>query len=110
MALPARTLDARGHELQFATNHLGHFQLTGRLSPALANAQSARVVAVSSRGHRFSPVVFDDPNFVHRPYDRWLAYGQSKTVNVLFASELDRLGQAHGVRAFAVHPGGIVDT
>ena len=109
MALPARTLDARGLELQFATNHLGHFQLTGRLWPALA-ARSARVVAVSSRGHRFSPMVFDDPNFLHRPYDRWLAYGQSKTANVLFACELDRLGQAHGVRAFAVHPGGIVDT
>ena len=89
---------------------MGHFQLTGRLWPALARARSARVMAVSSRGHRFSPVVFDEPNFVHRPYDRWLAYGQSKTANMLFACELDRLGQAHGVRAFAVHPGGIVDT
>lgn len=113
MALPERRLDARGLELQFATNHVGHFQLTGRLWPALAWAGAqggARVVAVSSRGHRFSPVVFDDIHFERRPYERWAAYGQSKTANVLFALELDRRGQAQGVRAFSVHPGGIVDT
>jgi len=110
MALPDRALDARGYELQFATNHLGHFQLTCRLWPALIAAGEARVVSVSSRGHRFSPVVFDDLHFAQRDYDRWLAYGQSKTANVLFAVELDRRGRDFGVRAFAVHPGGIVDT
>jgi NAD(P)-dependent dehydrogenase (short-subunit alcohol dehydrogenase family) len=113
MALPTLEHDARGLELQFATNHIGHFQLTGRLWPALASAGAAggaRVVVVSSRGHRFSPVVFDDLHFERRPYERWAAYGQSKTANVLFALELDRRGQAQGVRAYAVHPGGIVDT
>ncbi|MGJ4748814.1 hypothetical protein ACQV5M_20805, partial [Leptospira sp. SA-E8] len=116
MALPERQLDARRLELQFATNHVGHFQLTGRLWPALALAgktgtnAGARVVVVSSRGHRFSPVVFDDLHFERRPYERWAAYGQSKTANVLFALDLDRRGQAQGVRAFSVHPGGIVDT
>lgn len=113
MALPERRLDARGLELQFATNHVGHFQLTGRLWPALALAGAsggARVIAVSSRGHRFSPVVFDDIHFERRPYERWAAYGQSKTANVLFALALDRRGQSQGVRAFSVHPGGIVDT
>ncbi|MFT3849738.1 MAG: oxidoreductase [Propionivibrio sp.] len=110
MAVPTRELDARGFELQFATNHLGHFQLTCRLWPALVAADGARVVAVSSRGHRFAPVDFDDPHFTHRPYDPWTAYGQSKTANVLFALGLDRRGQAAGIRAFAVHPGGIVNT
>lgn len=102
--------DARGYEAQFATNHLGHFQLTVRLWPALARAQSARVVSVSSMGHRYSPVVFDDPNFRERPYDPFQAYGQSKTANILFAVELDRRGEADGIRAFSIHPGGIVDT
>lgn len=110
MALPTLERDARGLERQFATNHIGHFQFTGRLWPALAAAAGARVVVVSSRGHRFSPVVFEDVQFAHRPYDRWAAYGQSKTANALFALELDRRGQAAGVRAFSVHPGGIVDT
>mgnify|MGYP003345238737 CR=1 FL=1 len=110
MALPTRELDARGLELQFATNHVGHFQLTGRLWPALAAATQARVVSVSSRGHRFSPVVFDDLNFEQRPYDRWAAYGQSKTANVLFALELDRRAPPSRVRAFSVHPGGILGT
>ncbi len=102
--------DAKGHESQFSTNHLGHFQLTARLWPALAKAKGARVVAVSSRGHRFSPVIFDDPDFQNRDYDPWKGYGQSKTANALFAVELDRRGAASGVRAFSVHPGGIVDT
>ncbi|CAH2602574.1 putative oxidoreductase [Rhodovastum atsumiense] len=110
MALPDLTLDARGHELQFATNHLGHFQLTLRLWPALRAAGGARVVAVSSLGHRFSPVVFEDIDFRHRPYVPFAAYGQSKTANALFAVALDRRGAADGVRAFAVHPGGIVET
>lgn len=102
--------DARGYESQFATNHLGHYQLTLRLWPALARAGGARVVSVSSRGHRFSPFHPEDPNFLHRPYDRWLAYGQSKTANILFAVKLDEIGQASGIRAFSVHPGSIVGT
>jgi NAD(P)-dependent dehydrogenase (short-subunit alcohol dehydrogenase family) len=102
------TRDARGYESQFATNHLGHFQLTTRLLPALRRAGGARVVAVSSRGHRYSAVDFDDPNFEHREYAPYPAYGQSKTANVLFAVELDEREQAHGIRAFAVHPGSII--
>lgn len=110
MATPTLVRDARGHELQFATNHLGHFQLTMRLWPALRQAQGARVVCVSSMGHRFSPVVFDDPDFARRPYDPWRGYGQSKTANILFAVELDRRGEADGIRAFSLHPGGIAGT
>ncbi|MEU6548898.1 oxidoreductase [Streptomyces sp. NPDC046915] len=109
MATPL-TRDARGHEAQFATNHLGHFRLTTRLWPALVAAGGARVVVLSSRGHRFSPVVFEDLHFEHRPYEPFLAYGQSKTANVLFAAELDRRGRSQGVRAFSVHPGRIVGT
>lgn len=109
MACPL-TRDARGYEAQFATNHLGHFQLTMRLWPALRRAGGARVVAVSSWGHRRSPVVFDDPNFERRDYERWSAYGQSKTANILFALELDGRGKADAVRAFSLHPGAIVDT
>ncbi|WP_243042755.1 oxidoreductase [Dyella sedimenti] len=99
--------DARGYEMQFATNHLGHFQLAARLWPALRRAGGARVVALSSLGHRYAPVDFDDPNFERRDYDRWIAYGQSKTANALFAVDLDARGKAHGVRAFSVHPGRI---
>ena len=89
MACPlART--AEGWESQFATNHLGHFLLTGLLTPLLVASAPSRVISVSSRGHRFSPVVFDDIHFERRPYDKWSAYGQSKTANVLFAVELDR--------------------
>ena len=109
MAIPL-TRDARGYEAQFATNHLGHFQLTARLWPALVKADGARVISVSSWGHRQSPVIFEDPNFNHRPYDRMSAYGQSKTANILFALELDARGKQYGIRAFAVHPGGIVST
>lgn len=102
--------DARGYESQFATNHLGHFQLVARLWPALRRASGARVVSVSSWGHRHSPVVFDDPNFERRDYDRWAAYGQSKTANILFALGLDERGKAEGVRAFSLHPESIVGT
>jgi NAD(P)-dependent dehydrogenase (short-subunit alcohol dehydrogenase family) len=109
MATPL-TRDARGNELQFAVNHLGHFRLATRLWPALAAAGGARVVALSSRGHRYSPVVFDDLNFERRTYEPFLAYGQSKTANSLFAVELDRRGGDEGIRAFAVHPGAILDT
>ncbi|MEU6144406.1 oxidoreductase [Streptomyces sp. NPDC047081] len=109
MATPL-TRDARGYEVQFATNHLGHFQLVRRLWPALVAADGARVVVVSSRGIRFGGVDFDDLHFGHRPYEPFVAYGQSKTANALFAVELDRRGRAEGVRAFAVHPGIIIDT
>jgi NAD(P)-dependent dehydrogenase (short-subunit alcohol dehydrogenase family) len=107
MATPL-TRDSRGYELQFSGNHLGHFQLTARLWPALRNAHGARIVSVSSRGHHRAGIDLDDPQFEHRTYDRWEAYGQSKTANVLFAVELDRRGEAHGIRAFAVHPGAIL--
>lgn len=102
------TRDSRGYESQFAANHLGHFQVTARLWPALLKAEGARVISLSSRGHQRAAVNFEDPNFEHRPYDKWQAYGQSKTANVLFAVGLDRRGEAHGIRAFGVHPGGIV--
>lgn len=98
--------DARGYESQFATNHLGHFQLTARLW-TLLQAGRARVVSVSSIGHRLGGLDLDDLQFERRAYDKWLAYGQAKSANALFALELDRRGAAHGVRAFAVHPGGI---
>jgi NAD(P)-dependent dehydrogenase (short-subunit alcohol dehydrogenase family) len=104
------TRDARGYESQFATNHLGHFQLTARLWPALKKAGSARVIAVSSRGHVFAGVDFDDPNFEHRDYSPHLAYGQSKTANALFAVALDARGKDHGIRTVSLHPGGIVST
>ena len=107
MASPL-TRDARGYEGQFATNHLGHFQLTARLWPLLKAAHGARVVVLSSIGHRLNGLDLDDPNFERRDYDKWLAYGQAKSANALFALQLDKLGEPHGVRAFAVHPGGIM--
>jgi NAD(P)-dependent dehydrogenase (short-subunit alcohol dehydrogenase family) len=103
MACP-ETRVGPGWEAQFATNHLGHFALVNRLWPAVADG--ARVVALSSRGHFFSPVRWDDLQFEHG-YDKWVAYGQAKTANVLFAVQLDKLGAGRNVRAFAVHPGGI---
>lgn len=106
MATPL-TRDARGHELQFATNHLGHFRLAARLAPALAKARGARVVSLSSRGHRYAAFDFDDFDFERRPYDRWVAYGQSKTANALFALHLDVIAEQRGIRAFSVHPGRI---
>ena len=101
------TRDARGYESQFATNHLGHFQLTARLWPLLVKAGGARVVSVSSIGHRLNGLDLADVNFERREYNKWTAYGQAKSANALFALELDRLGAASKVRAFAVHPGGI---
>ena len=100
--------DDRGYELQFSTNHLGHFQLTARLWEALKKSRNARVVALSSVGHMWSGVDFSDPNFNKRPYDKWVAYAQSKSANSLFAVELDKRGREHGIRAFAVHLGGIL--
>lgn len=102
--------DKRGYEAQFTTNHLGHFQLTARLWPALKKSGSARVIAVSSRAQRLGGVNFKDPNFETTEYDKWKAYAQSKSANVLFAVELDRLAKNYGVRAFSVHPGLIPTT
>lgn len=96
-----------GWESQFATNHLGHYVLTNLLWPALVGDGGARVVALSSTGHKLSGIHFDDPQFT-TGYDKWLAYGQAKTANSLFAIHLDKLGAEHGVRAFAAHPGGIM--
>jgi NAD(P)-dependent dehydrogenase (short-subunit alcohol dehydrogenase family) len=97
-----------GFELQFGTNHLGHFLLTCLLAPALKKAAPSRVVSLSSRGHHLAPVDFQDPNFERRDYQKWVSYGQSKTANVLFAVGLERrLGPA-GVHAYALHPGAIM--
>ncbi|WP_405986620.1 SDR family NAD(P)-dependent oxidoreductase [Streptomyces sp. NBC_00872] len=96
-----------GWELQFATNHLGHFALATGLRPALAAAGGARVVAVSSSANLLSPVVFDDPHFAFRSYDPWLAYGQSKTANVLFAVAATRHWAADGITVNALNPGAI---
>ena len=106
MACPlART--SEGWELQFATNHLGHFALVLGLHDALAATGEARIVSVSSSGHLTSPVVFDDIHFEKRPYDPWGAYGQSKTANVLFAVEATRRWSGEGIVANALMPGGI---
>ncbi|WP_225847155.1 SDR family NAD(P)-dependent oxidoreductase [Streptomyces sp. HPF1205] len=106
MASP-ETRTPEGWELQFATNHLGHFALTAGLREALARAGGARVVSVSSSAHLRSPVVFEDIHFLRRPYDPWLAYGQSKTANVLFAVEASKRWAADGITVNALMPGGI---
>jgi NAD(P)-dependent dehydrogenase (short-subunit alcohol dehydrogenase family) len=106
MACPETRL-AHGWEAQLATNHLGHFTLTNLLWPALVAGGGARVVALSSTGHKLSAIRFDDLMF-EQGYDKWAAYGQAKTANSLFAVQLDALGQDAGVRAFAAHPGGIL--
>ncbi|MBW4081196.1 oxidoreductase [Paenibacillus sp. S150] len=108
MGLPELTKDGRGFEYHFATNHLGHFQLTGRLWPALRRAGGARVVSVSAWAHRQSKVIYDDPNFERREYKPMLGYGQSKTANILFAVGVDKRGRDEGIRAFALHPGSII--
>ena len=100
--------NAEGWEQQFATNHVGHFLLTALLAPALKAGAPARIVNVSSGGHRFSDVNYDDMHFEKRDYDKFVAYGQAKTANVLHAVELERrLGPA-GVHAVAIHPGVIL--
>jgi NAD(P)-dependent dehydrogenase (short-subunit alcohol dehydrogenase family) len=104
MACPkGKTAD--GFETQFGTNHLGHFVLVNRIASLLR--QGARLVNLSSAGHRFADVDLEDPNFEHTPYAEFVAYGRSKTANALYAVEFDRRHKAHGVRATAVHPGGI---
>lgn len=105
MACP-ETRVGPGWEAQFATNHLGHFALVNRLWPAIEPG-GARVVSVSSLGHHFSGIRWDDIHW-QRGYDKWEAYGQAKTANVLFAVHLDRLGRDAGVRAFSLHPGVIL--
>ncbi len=107
MALPELTLSPEGWEMQFATNHLGHFLLTTRLHDALADAGNARVVALSSSGHLFSPVVFDDLHFRFRPYEPIVAYGQSKTATSLFAVALTDKWSSDGITSNAVMPGAI---
>jgi NAD(P)-dependent dehydrogenase (short-subunit alcohol dehydrogenase family) len=107
MACPfAKTAD--GFEMQFGSNHLGHFLLTCLLVPALRAGAPSRIVSVSSRGHHLSPVVFEDIHFEHRPYHKWLSYGQAKTANVLLAVAMERRLAASGVHANALHPGGIL--
>jgi NAD(P)-dependent dehydrogenase (short-subunit alcohol dehydrogenase family) len=107
MAIQELTLTDRGQEMQFATNHLGHFALALGLHDALAAAQAARIVSVSSSGHLRSPVIFDDLNFSFREYTPFDAYGQSKTANVLFAVEATRRWADDSIRANALMPGGI---
>jgi NAD(P)-dependent dehydrogenase (short-subunit alcohol dehydrogenase family) len=104
MACPKGTT-VDGFETQFGTNHLGHFVLVNRIASLLKTG--SRVVNLSSAGHRYADVDLEDPNFEHSPYDEFIAYGRSKTANVLFAVEFDRRHKARGVRATAVHPGGI---
>ncbi len=107
MACPlARTAD--GFELQFGTNHLGHFLFTGLLVPLLIAGAPSRIVNLSSDGHMISDVHWDDPNFERHDYEKWTSYGQSKTANVLFSVELERRLAAKGVHAWAVHPGMIM--
>jgi NAD(P)-dependent dehydrogenase (short-subunit alcohol dehydrogenase family) len=99
-----------GWELQFATNHLGHFHLATGLHDALAAAHGARVVVVSSVGHVNGEVIFEDVNFEHRPYDPWAAYAQSKTANILFMVEASRRWAADHIAVNALNPGRIPST
>jgi NAD(P)-dependent dehydrogenase (short-subunit alcohol dehydrogenase family) len=110
MAIPELRRSPEGHELQFATNHLGHFRLALGLLPALRAAGGARVVSVSSRAHLNSPVIFDDIDFRDRRYDPALAYAQSKTANVLFAVAAARHWGGDGIEVNALHPGAIADS
>ncbi|MDU0311055.1 SDR family NAD(P)-dependent oxidoreductase [Rhizobium sp. 10PS4] len=96
---------ADGFETQFGTNHLGHFTFVNRIASLIA--PGGRLVNLASSGHRYADVDLEDPNFEHTAYDPWIAYGRSKTANILFAVEFDRRHKARGVRATAVHPGGI---
>ncbi|GAA4679431.1 SDR family NAD(P)-dependent oxidoreductase [Frondihabitans cladoniiphilus] len=107
MATPL-TRTPEGYELQFANNHLGHFALALALHDALAEADGARIVSLSSTGHHTSDVVFDDLAFERREYNPWLGYGQSKTANVLFAVGVGQKWADDGITANAVHPGGIM--
>jgi NAD(P)-dependent dehydrogenase (short-subunit alcohol dehydrogenase family) len=110
MALPELTRTPDGRETQFAVNHLGHFALATGLHRALAAAEGARIVSVSSIGHLFSPVVLDDLDYRFRPYDPWTSYGQSKTANILFAVGAAQRWADDGITANALMPGNIADT
>jgi len=99
---------AQGFEMQFGTNHMGHFLLTCLLAPALIKAAPARVVSLSSGAHKISAVNLDDPNYESRDYDKWQSYGESKSANSLFAVALDARLKDRGVRVYAVHPGMIM--
>lgn len=104
MATPfCNTVD--GFEMQFGTNHLGHFVLVNRIAPLIRDG--GRLINLSSAGHRYAPVDLDDPNFERTPYDPMVAYGRSKTANILFAVAFDKRHRRRGVRAASVHPGGI---
>ncbi|MCR2832711.1 SDR family NAD(P)-dependent oxidoreductase [Parerythrobacter lacustris] len=107
MACPQGTT-ADGFEMQFGTNHLGHFLLTSELMPLVEKGKRPRIVNLSSRGHHIAPVDLDDPNFESREYDKWISYGQSKTANILFSVGLEDRYGAKGVHAIALHPGGIM--
>ena len=107
MAIPELTLSKQGHELQFATNYLGHLALTLGLRYRLAEAAGARVVNVSSSGHLLSPVNFDDLNFSFIPYSPWVAYGQSKTACILMAVDLTGRWAHEGIVCNALNPGAI---
>ena len=98
---------AEGFELQFGTNHVGHFLLTNLLMPLVEKGDRPRIVNLSSRGHHFDHVHFDDPNYEERDYEKWAAYGQSKTANILFSVGLEKRLSDRGVHAYALHPGGI---
>ncbi len=106
MACPERRVGP-GWEAQLATNHLGHMVLTKALLPALLAAEAPRVVCLSSSAHKISDIRWDDPHFEKEPYEKWKAYGQSKTANALFAVALQNRYGGEGLLAFAVHPGGI---
>jgi NAD(P)-dependent dehydrogenase (short-subunit alcohol dehydrogenase family) len=110
MALPKLTRTAAGYEMQFATNHLGHFALTTGLHQWLVAADGARVVAVSSIGHLYGPVVFDDLHYRFRPYDQWTSYGQSKSAIVLFAVGAAQRWADDGIVVNALMPGNIAST
>lgn len=107
MACPLQRT-AQGFEMQLGTNHLGHFLFTGLLADALIDGAPGRVVNLSSAGHKFARFNFEDPSYNQREYDKWQAYGESKTANILFTVGLDLRTRERGVRAFAVHPGVIM--
>ncbi|KAJ3073449.1 hypothetical protein HDU98_001499 [Podochytrium sp. JEL0797] len=107
MALPELTLSKEGTEIQFQTNHLGHFLLANLLAPILIKSAPARIVSVSSLAYKISGVRFDDLNF-SKGYDKWAAYGQAKTANILFGVQANELLHDHGVEVFSLHPGAIM--
>ncbi|KAJ0115186.1 short-chain dehydrogenase [Diaporthe amygdali] len=112
MAIPEYTVDKAGNEMQFSANHLGHFLLTNLIMPKIrAAGAGARIINLTSLGHRIGPFRFSDPKFSNgKEYDPWSAYGQSKTANVLFTVELARRLKPHNIQSFAVHPGLILST